>query len=310
MKQHLILGLKGFAMGIAETIPGVSGGTIAFITGIYERLINCIKSFSPQLLTTFKNDGIAGLWKAIDGNFLVALGMGMFVGLVGGVVGVVHLLENYPPIIWAFFFGLIIASIVYIGRQVEHWKAGEIAGLVIAAALAFWITKMSPAQGNEALWYVFLSGAIAISALILPGISGSFILLIMGMYSFIIPTVRSVLSDFNTEGLTVMIAFAAGCAVGLFSFARVLSWTFKNYRSITLATLTGFMIGSLGKIWPWRNVLEYRTNSHDEQVPFIEEWVSPANYSLGEAYIVPAIVAFILGIAIVFLFSKMDKSNN
>ena len=309
MKQHLMLAMKGFAMGIAETIPGVSGGTIAFITGIYERLINCIKSFSPQLIGTIRQDGIGGLWKAIDGNFIAALGAGMLIGLVGGVFGVVHLLENYPPIIWAFFFGLIIASVIYIGKQVERWGLAEIGGLLLAAGLAFWLTMMSPAQGNEALWFVFISGAIAISALILPGISGSFILLIMGMYQIIIPTMKSVLSDFNSEGLMVMMTFAAGCIVGLVTFARLLSWTFKNYRSLTLAILTGFMIGSLGKIWPWRNVLEYRVNSKGEKVPFIEDWAMPGSYE-GEPYVLFAILAAVIGFALVFLLAKFDTKQD
>lgn len=307
MKNQLQLALKGMVMGIAETIPGVSGGTIAFITGIYEQLINSIKAFDFKLIGTLKKEGIAGAWKTINGNFLVTLGIGMVIGIVAGVFGVVHLLENYPPIIWAFFFGLIIASVFVIGKQVGKWGAFEIIGFLVATGLAFWITLVSPAEGNQALWFVFISGAIAISALILPGISGSFILLIMGMYSYIIPTVKSVLSG-NTEGLMVMLVFALGCIAGLASFARLLSWTFENYRSITLATLTGFMLGSLGKIWPWRNVVETRINSKGEEVPLIEDWVLPSDF-LGEPYLLLSVLAAVVGFLVVFMFTRMNTTE-
>ncbi|NNE29684.1 MAG: DUF368 domain-containing protein [Saprospiraceae bacterium] len=308
MKNSLFLAMKGFAMGIAETIPGVSGGTIAFITGIYEDLLNSIKAFGPELISGFKDSGISGAWKAINGNFLVVLLIGMAVGLVSGVFGVVHLLENYPPVIWAFFFGLIIASVIYIGGQVEKWQAGELIGFVLATAIAFGVTVLTPAQGSEALWFVFISGAIAISALILPGISGSFMLLIMGMYSLIIPSLKSVLTEMDQASLIIILVFALGAIFGLASFSRILSWTFKNYRSVTLATLTGFMVGSLGKIWPWRNVLQYRTNSRGEQVPFIEDWVMPGQYE-GDPLILFSVLAAVAGFSLVFFLSKFDEKT-
>ena len=306
MKHRILLACKGLAMGIAETIPGVSGGTIAFITGIYEELLNSIKAIHPSLIGTLRKGGIPSAWKQLNGNFLLTLGIGMIIGLVIGVLFVSHFLEHYPPIIWAFFFGLIISSVIYISRQVDQWKVGEILGFILATLLAYWLTTVSPASGNEALWFVFLSGAIAISALILPGISGSFILLIMGMYSYIIPTVRDVLSTFNTDGLLVMAVFAIGCLIGLTTFARVLSWTFKKYKSVTLAILTGFMLGSLPKIWPWRNVISTRLNSAGEEIPFLEKTVLPANYE-GEQFLILAIVAAIIGFISVFVFEKMGK---
>lgn len=308
MKQQILLAFKGLAMGIAETIPGVSGGTIAFITGIYEELLESIKAFHPKLFVTLKKDGIGAVWKAINGNFLVTLGAGMVAGIVLGVLVVSHFLENYPPILWAFFFGLILGSVIYISRKVGHWGIQEIVGFILATLLAFWLTTVSPASGNEALWFVFISGAIAISALILPGISGSFILLIMGMYSYIIPTVKNVIKSFDTDGLMVMFVFALGCITGLASFSRVLSWAFKKYKSFALAILTGFMLGSLNKIWPWRNVLSYRENSSGEQVPFLEEGVWPSAYD-GESFLVLAIVAAVLGFVSVFLFEKLDTEN-
>lgn len=304
--SYITLALKGMAMGIAEVIPGVSGGTIAFITGIYEKLLDTIKAFSPSLITTLKEQGVGGLWSAINGTFLVTLLIGMGIGVIVGVFGVTHLLTHYPEMLWAFFFGLIISSAIFIGKQVPKWKMVEIAALLLGTVVAYYITVASPAQGNEALWFVFLSGAIAISALILPGISGSFILLIMGMYSFIIPTVKNALKTFDSQSLMIMGVFAAGCLVGLMTFSRVLSWTFKNYKSPTLALLTGFMIGSLNKLWPWRNVLSTRINSKGETVPFIEQSVLPAAYQ-GDPQLVGVLVAMLAGFLSVFIMERLGK---
>ncbi len=184
--SRLSLILKGAAMGIAEIIPGVSGGTIAFVSGIYEQLINAIKSVSPVLLGVFRREGPGGVWKAVDGPFLLLLLSGMAIGIVIGVFGVSWFLENYPPLIWAFFFGLIVASILYMGRQIESWGAVPIVLFIIGAICAYLITAIAPANGSNSLLFVFLCGMIAISALILPGISGSFMLLLLGMYQFIV----------------------------------------------------------------------------------------------------------------------------
>ncbi len=307
--SFISLALKGMAMGIAEVIPGVSGGTIAFITGIYEKLLNTIKAFSPSLVKTFKQEGVSGFWLAINGTFLVTLLIGMGVGVVVGVFGVTHLLETYPEMLWAFFFGLIISSAIFIGKQVLKWGLSEIIALLVGTAFAYYITVASPAQGNEALWFVFLSGAIAISALILPGISGSFILLIMGMYSFIIPTVKNALTTFDSESLMIVGVFAAGCLLGLMTFSRVLSWTFKNYKSPTLALLTGFMLGSLNKLWPWRNVISTRVNSKGETVPFIEESVLPAAYQ-GDPQLVGVLIAMLIGFLSVFIVERLGRKLN
>ncbi|MCB0644431.1 MAG: DUF368 domain-containing protein [Phaeodactylibacter sp.] len=300
--------LKGMAMGIAEVIPGVSGGTIAFITGIYERLINAIKAFGPQAIQGLRQDGLKGGWKAVDGNFLFFLIAGMAVGVIAGVFGITYILEHYPPLIWAFFFGLIIASVLYMVRQVPQWNVVNVLALILAGALAYWITIAAPAQGTDALWFVFISGAIAISAMILPGISGSFMLLLMGMYTLIIPSVKEALKTFETQSLIILVVFALGCVLGLAVFSRILSWTFERYRSTTLAALTGFMLGSLNRIWPWRNVLSYRTNSRGESVPFREANVWPGSYE-GDPLILGAVVCLILGFGLVFLLDRMDRKR-
>lgn len=321
MKNSITLALKGAAMGIAEVIPGVSGGTIAFITGIYETLIDSIKAFSPGLISTFKENGIKGVWEEINGNFLVTLAVGMVSGIVVGVFGVTHILETYPVLLWSFFFGLIIASAIYIARQVKSWGAPQILFLVLATAVAYYITIAAPAQGNEALWFIFLSGVIAISALILPGISGSFILLLMGMYTIIIPTVKETLKTLDPQGLVIVGVFAAGCVVGLMSFSRVLSWTFKNYHDTTMAALTGFMIGSLNKIWPWRQAVKGLDEdgniiaiTPDIEVEKILEEVNllPADYAtqVGEAHLPFAVGLMVVGFLAVFLMEKLgDKEK-
>ncbi len=252
-KSPVGLALRGMAMGIAEVIPGVSGGTIAFITGIYETLLNSIKSVNVDLLTLLKTGDWKGLWSHLNGRFLMFLLAGMALGVVVGVFGVSHLLEHFPEPLWGFFFGLVLASGIYMARQITSIKAKHIGLFVVGLIGSFAITQLTPAGGSESLPFIFFSGTIAISALILPGISGSFILLLLGMYSIIIPNVRGLLSDPNSKSLVIVAVFACGCLVGLMTFSRVLSYTFKHYKDATLAVLTGIMIGSLPKIWPWRN---------------------------------------------------------
>jgi putative membrane protein len=285
------------AMGIAEVIPGVSGGTIAFITGIYERLLNAIKGVSPDRIKDWRQGGFRLFWEQLDGNFLLVLIGGMAIGLILGIYGVSHLLENYPPVIWAFFFGLILSSVWYIGKQVI-WNFGAIILLLAGAGIAFWITIAAPAQGSDSSVFVFLSGMIAISALILPGISGSFILLLLGMYTVVVPSVKAFLDTFSTEPLRIVFVFGLGCLVGLASFSRVLSWTFRHYRSQTLAILTGFMLGSLNRIWPWRNTISWRTDSHGDRVPLEQVSVLPDQYD-GETFLMGAILSLIVGILVV-----------
>lgn len=307
--NFILLALKGMAMGIAEVIPGVSGGTIAFITGIYERLIEAIKSIlGPEVWITLRKEGLAAAWKRAQGTFLVFLLIGMAMGIVLGVFGVSHLLENYPVLLWAFFFGLIIASALYIGRLVDRWTAKEVIALIVGTVVAYLITVLSPAQGSDSPGAVFLAGAIAISALILPGISGSFILLLMGMYTLIIPSIKSVLENQDGQSFVILLIFALGCLVGLATFSRVLSWMFRRYHGLTMALLAGFMIGSLNKIWPWRNVLSYRIDSSGEKVPFLEKSVLPGAFE-GEPFVLGAIFMMVMGFVVVFGLERLGKKE-
>ena len=189
--------------------------------------------------------------------------------------------KGYPrKQLWGFFFGLIIASAIYIGKQVGNWGVKEIVSLLLGTVIAYYITIASPASGNEALWFVFLSGMIAISALILPGISGSFILLLMGMYTFVIPHVKNAISTFETESLIIMGVFGLGCLLGITTISRVISWMFANYKNVTLAMLTGFMVGSLNKVYPWRNPKEWVDKETGETLTSIDNYANPDNLKI------------------------------
>jgi putative membrane protein len=319
--KALLLMCKGLAMGMAEVVPGVSGGTIAFITGIYERLIQDIKTVSTLPFGVWRKDGIKAFWTHIDGNFLVTLLLGMVFGLVVGIFGISYLLKNYPPVIWGFFFGLIISSAIYIGKKIAPWTLKEVIFLIIGIIVAFLITSFSPVEGTESLLFVFFSGMIAISALILPGISGSFILLLLGMYTYVLHTVKDAITLFEMQSILVVIIFGLGCLTGLALFSRLLSWTFKNFRNPTLAILTGFMIGSLNRIWPWRNPIKW-LDEHSgnlltalpqefdpENIKVVQETnVLPATY-LGDPFTLWVIVSTIIGLAIVFLFSFIKSEE-
>lgn len=307
--NFLGIALKGLAMGIAEVIPGVSGGTIAFISGIYERLIQSIRTMlGPEVFNAWKEGGWAGAWKAIDGTFLAYLLSGMAIGLISGVFGVSHLLENYPQLLWAFFFGLIIASSLFVGKQVGKWNAASIIALLAGTGLALWYTLAVPGQGTTQPVFIFLAGAIAISALMLPGISGSFMLVLMGMYSQIIGSLKLLLKEQDLASLSTVGLFALGCLVGLGLFSRVLSWLFKNYHDVTMAALTGFMVGSLNKIWPWKEVLEYRMNSKGVPEPLLERNVWPGDFQ-GEPYVAAVVFLVGTGILVVYLLEKFGSKK-
>ncbi len=300
MLKHIGIYFRGVAMGAADVVPGVSGGTIAFITGIYETLLDSIKAFDSEALRFALKLNIRGFWGHINGNFLVALLAGIATSVLSLAKLITYLMEHQPVPLWSFFCGLIIISTYLVLKEIKERNLLSAASLLVGAIAAYLITTLTPASTPEAYWFIFLSGAIAICAMILPGISGSFLLLVMGKYEFILDSLKEV-------NLPVIIVFASGCAFGLLAFSRVVSWLLKHYHDITVAMLAGFMIGSINKIWPWKQVLEYRTNSKGEEKPFITENLSPQNFSAitGEdPQLLLAIVFFLLGIILVFSIDK------
>jgi putative membrane protein len=300
-KDYIALLFKGIAMGAADVVPGVSGGTIAFISGIYEELLGSIKSINVENLKILLKGDIAAFWTKINGWFLLVLFGGIGISVVSLAKIITHLLATDPQLIWGFFFGLIIASILFIGKSITKFNAQSIISMVIGTGVAYWITVIEPSQLDTPIWFVFVAGAIAICAMILPGISGSFILLLMGMYSYILTSIK----DLN---ILVLGVFAAGCVTGLLGFSRVLSWLLSKYNDIALAVLTGFMIGSLNKVWPWKITTKYRTNSHGDEVPFLQENISPMDYE-GDSQLIMVIGLSIVGFLVIFLMEKFAKKN-
>ncbi|BES71871.1 DUF368 domain-containing protein [Marinobacter nanhaiticus D15-8W] len=294
--QHPIgVFLRGIAMGAADVVPGVSGGTIAFITGIYIRLLDAISAFPRAFLGELLKGRWTMFWQRIDGTFLVALFAGILTSIVTLAGAIKYALEAHPIMLWSFFFGLILASAWHVGREIERWRVRQIMLLVGGAAFAWWVTQLNPGQAPVTSLTLFGAGALAICAMILPGISGSFILLILGMYS-------PVLTAVNELQLDRLALFVTGCLLGLLSIAQLLSWAFARYRDAMLALLTGFMLGALNKVWPWKEAVTWRTNSHGERVPLEEINLMPgtyANVTGDSATLSTAILLAILGIVIV-----------
>ena len=297
-KDYMVITLKGIAMGAADVVPGVSGGTIAFISGIYEELLGSISNVNLSLLKTLKSKGFKEAWKQLNGNFLASLFVGIFISIVSLAKVISWLLVNHPILLWSFFFGLVLASVIYIAKQITKWNAVSIVLLVLGAVLAYYITTLNPmVSENSSTLFMFFAGAIAICAMILPGISGSFILVLLGAY-------KPVLAAINNRDITTIVAVGLGAIIGLLSFSRVLKYLFANYKNYTLAALTGFIIGSLNKIWPWKKVLTYRTNSHGEQVPFNELSISPFSFD-GDPQVLYATILAVAGFSLILLLEKL-----
>tara|TARA_R110002126_G_scaffold112105_1_gene250166 strand:+ start:27287 stop:28210 length:924 start_codon:yes stop_codon:yes gene_type:complete len=298
IKDYVAIGLKGMAMGAADVVPGVSGGTIAFISGIYEELLGSISNVNIDLFKTLKNEGFKAAWKQLNGNFLLALFLGIFISIVSLAKVIKYLLENEPILLWSFFFGLVLASVIYIAKQITKWNFIAILALVLGAFLAYYITTLNPlVSENSSSLYILFAGAIAICAMILPGISGSFILVLLGAY-------KPVLDAVNERDFKTILIFLVGAVIGLLSFSKVLKWLFANYKNYTLAALTGFIIGSLNKIWPWKETLTWRTNSHGDQVPFNQQSISPFSFD-GDAELTLAIILAIVGFSLILLMEKL-----
>ncbi len=295
--DYIVLGVKGFCMGASDVVPGVSGGTMAFILGIYEELIDAIKSFdlkSLQFLVTLK---FRPLLDRISWQFLLAVGIGIFAAIFTLSRLLSWLLQNRPIFIWSFFLGLILASVLSVSRRVEAWRILTWLCLVGGTLGSYFLVGLVPVSTPNDYWFLFLCGAVAICAMILPGISGSYILVLLGKYQYVLDAVNH--RDFLVLGLV-----AAGACVGIIAFSRILGWLLKNYHDLMVATLTGLMIGSLRKVWPWKETLESVVDLHGQMVPLVQSNILPGQWN-GE--VLAALSLMVAGLLAVLFLDRLGN---
>ena len=265
-----MLALKGSGMGAADVIPGVSGGTIAFMTGIFEELVASINSFDATAVRLLLSGKIKELWKHVNGSFLLAVGCGILFSVVTLAKIMLYLLTHHPIETWAFFFGLIVASSIFILRGIKGWNIVSVLLTVFGIILGITVCTLSPTETPDDLWFIFLSGAIAICAMILPGISGSFILLILGKYEYIMGAITGLFSGDFASNFLILCVFLIGAVVGILGFSKFLNWLLARWNKETLIVLAGFIIGSLVKVWPWSNPAAIVTSQFPELAPIAE----------------------------------------
>ena len=299
--KHLWLYLKGIAMGSADVVPGVSGGTIAFITGVYTELLDSIKAVNLQALIILFKQGPKAAWKAINGTFLVTLLAGILTAILTLAKVIHYLLDQHAVLLWSFFFGLILASSLHMAKQIKHWQPTTFMALFVGALIAAIISIASPTSIEASYLNIFIAGSIAICAMILPGISGSFILLLMGLYAPVLAAVKGFQLD-------IMLIFALGAVLGLMLFSRLLSWLLHHYQDLMFSLLTGFMLGALLKVWPWKETISYRLNSKGVEVPF--EQLNRLPDWLNSDQIMPALVLAFIGFACVILLEKFSSHDS
>ena len=296
LTQTLVLMLKGCAMGMADVVPGVSGGTIAFISGIYEELIASIRNVDLTALKDLVHGRFRRCWAHVNGTFLLPVLLGVALSILSLAKVMTFLLKFYPIQIWSFFFGLIIASAFLVSKQITRWSWREGAAAVVGIAVAWWITVATPAETPDDWWFIMLSGAIAICAMILPGISGAFILLLLGKYQYIMSAVGAL-------DIPVMAVFMGGAGVGIIAFSHLLSWLLKNYHNVTIALLMGFMLGSLNKVWPWKHTLESILDKHGNALPVVQENITPHQFTEltgADSCLLQAIALCIVGLVTIY----------
>ncbi len=308
LKKYGLNYLKGMAMGAADIVPGVSGGSIALIAGIYQELLDSINSFNLDNLRLLKSFQIKEFYTRLNGNFLLSLVLGILTSIFALSRVITYLMEVHPIPLWSFFSGLILVSAFLILKETEKWNFVIVVSIAIGTAFAWWVTNLPPTTTPDAPWFTFVAGSIAICAMILPGISGSFVLLILGQYERILQAVMD--KDFFTLAL-----FASGCLVGILSFSRVVAFLLRRFHAATIGLLSGFMLGSVNELWPWKLVTSWRTSSSGKQVPFLTENILPGEY-LTQVGLAPqlgwAIGAFFFGIGLVlfieWLASKLQQA--
>ncbi len=295
LKSYFLLYIRGVGMGAADVIPGVSGGTIAFITGIYEELLDSIRSFNPKNFKLIFSEGLGAFWRAVNGNFLVAVLLGIATSLFSLAKLMEYLLHNHPIFVWSFFFGLIVVSAISVLRTIEKTTMQVFIAFAVGTVVAYLITVISPAETPDSLWFIFLCGSIAICAMILPGISGSFILLLMGKYQYI-------LNALTELKISILATFVCGAVIGLLAFSHVLNWLLNRVHDIMIALLAGFMFGSLNKVWPWKVI--------DASNSAIETNVLPDTYAAQtglDSYFVWAIIMAVLAITVYYSIMALSK---
>ncbi len=299
--KYFVLILKGMGMGAANVIPGVSGGTVALITGIFERIINAIKSFNLTALNLLFKGKIKELLAYVDFYFLLSVGAGMIVSIVSLARILKFLFETYPVFIWAFFFGLIVASVFYVGKTIAKWNLSVIFSFIVGAAIAIWVSFMNPATQNSSFLYLVLCGVVAVCSMILPGLSGSFVLILMGNYELVM------IDAVNQGNLSVLLPVILGGIVGVIALSHVLSWVYKRFKDQTIALLTGFILGSLSILWPWKEEV-FRTDIAGEVVlkdgnPIVQGY----DLFLPNAFSSEVIIAIVLAILGFFIIAAMEK---
>ncbi|MFL2643941.1 MAG: DUF368 domain-containing protein [Flavobacteriales bacterium] len=289
LKYYIAVSLKGMAMGAADAVPGISGGTIALLLGIYEELISTIGNINLSLFRDLKEHGINSFWKKINGNFLLSLIIGMGISLVTFVKITAYLFDKHPILIWSFFFGLVLATIYVLYKLIKSWNYINLIFVVATTFISIYISGISIIVDIDIdLIYILICGIIAASAMIIPGISGALILVILGLY----PTMINAINNLEFDKI---ITFASGSIIGLLSFSKIIKWMLSINSSLTYSILLGFVIGSLSKVWPWKSELEQN--------------ILPSSY-IGENYLFYSIILISIGFLLIFLLEKIQKLNN
>ncbi|QSH41493.1 DUF368 domain-containing protein [Lentisphaerota bacterium ZTH] len=329
--SYVKLGFAGFAMGVANVIPGVSGGTMAFILGIYEELIESIRKFAS--LPTFKmafTFNIKKMYETLPWRFLLALGVGVLIAFGTAAKLFTKALEHYPELTFAFFFGLVLASILTVFKKVRKWQASRYLMLIIGAVAAYLIVTLVPVETPNIWWFSFVSGMIVICAMILPGISGSFILLVLGQYKYVWGSVAAIASrQFSIQAFSTLFWVGAGCVIGIGSFVHLLNWLFRKFHDLTVATLIGFMVGSMWKLWPWKKITLFSVKSGGEVLkvqpadieafkitgakikPVVEQNIFPGNFDKMFWYAIGlAALGFVIVIIMEYVANRKESLKN
>jgi len=299
INTYIIIALKGFCMGAADVVPGVSGGTMALILGIYETLINAIRSFNLNFLKLVASMKLKEAALSASLPFLLPLILGILSAILSLAKTLSWLLDNHPVIVWSFFFGLVLSSIFTVGRTIREWKISCISATGLGAVSSFFLFGLIPLITPDAPWFIFFSGFIAICAMILPGISGAYILVLLGKYHYILEAVN------NRDFLTIFILLG-GALIGILSFVRIIGWFLRKYHDITMAVLIGLMIGSLRRIWPWKETVMAYINSYGEEAHALQTNILPSSF---DRNLMLTLFFMIIGFALVLIMDFLAKKT-